>query len=633
MAKTWRPANGAMASLRAEGGDERRHWKEIGGDETSVFCDCRERSRRIMKSGMWKLLAVVVVVAMLVPALAACGPTPEPEIIKETVVVTEKETVIVTEKEEVEVTKVVVEKEEVEVEVVVTATPEPRPEGPVEMRVGTTFILDTSNINVSWTSWGIWRQIYDSIVETAELGIYRPGIAEEWSVSEDGLTWTFKIREGMTFHDGTPLTAEEVAWSLNWMINVENDSLSYLWWNFEQVVALDETTLQITTGTPVGNMEYLLFWAFIVPESVWGQFDNYDDMSAFSGVEAMVGSGPFRVTDFVPDEYLIMEANEGYWEGKPAIDKLIYQQYATEDAMVQALLAGEVDVVELVPGAAVPTLLTEDNIAVEVMQGHALDTLAINSHEDGTQPESLNDPVVRKAIEYAIDRQKLIEVAYLGYGDPGKTMIAPSLTDWHNTEIDYISFDLEEANRILDEAGYVDSDNDGVREWSDGSPLEYRLMATEGATYARMLEIISDGLAQAGISAPPTLLDFDSQAALAYNFDFDMNMWYWGMDIDPDFGMVIFKCSEREGWGWNPNGYCDEHFEELYVAQATETDFEKRQEIVWEAQEQIYNDRPWIVLVYPKNISAYRSDRFTGFRPEAKYLLGKWSLLQAEPVY
>jgi len=589
-----------------------------------------------MKSNLWKLLAMVVALAMLAPVLAACGPTPEPEVVERTIV----ETVIVAgtpevvEKvvtEVVEVEKVVTEV--VEVEKLVTPTPEPKPEGPVEMRVGTTFILDTSNINVSWTSWGIWRLIYDSIVETAEMGIYRPGIAEEWSVSDDGLTWTFKIREGMTFHDGTPLTAEEVAWSLNWMINVGNDSLSYLWWNFEEVVALDETTLQITTGTPVGNMEYLLFWAFIVPESAWGQFDNYDDMSAFSGVEAMVGSGPFMVTDFVPDEYLIMEANADYWEGTPAIDKLIYQQYATEDAMVQALLAGEVDVVELVPGTAVPTLLTEDDIKVEVMQGHALDTLAINSHEDGTQPESLNDPIVRQAIEYAIDRQKLIEVAYLGYADPGKTMIAPSLTEWHNTEIDYISFDLEEANRILDEAGYMDSDGDGIREWSDGSPLEYRLMATEGATYARMLEIISDGLAQAGISAPPTLLDFDSQAALAYDFDFDMNMWYWGMDIDPDFGMVIFKCSEREGWGWNPNGYCDEHFEELYVAQATETDFEARRDVVWEAQEQIYNDRPWIVLVYPKNISAYRSDRFTGFRPEAKYLLGKWSLLQAEPVY
>jgi ABC-type transport system substrate-binding protein len=262
-----------------------------------------------MKGRNWKLLAVVVVLTLLVPAFAACGATPEPETIIQTVEVEKTVVETVVETVEVEVEKEVVVTQEVEKEVVVTATPEPRPEGPVEMRVGTTFLMDSTNINVSWTSWGIWRLIYDSVVETAEMGIYRPGIAEEWSVADDGLTWTFKIREGMTFHDGTPLTAEEVAWSLNWMITVGNDSLSYLWWNFEEVVATDETTLQITTGTPVGNMEYLLFWAFIVPESVWGQFDNYDDMSAFAGVEAMVGSGPFKVVDYVADEYLIMEAN------------------------------------------------------------------------------------------------------------------------------------------------------------------------------------------------------------------------------------------------------------------------------------------------------------------------------------
>jgi peptide/nickel transport system substrate-binding protein len=266
------------------------------------------------------------------------------------------------------------------------------------------------------------------------------------------------------------------------------------------------------------------------------------------------------------------------------------------------------------------------------MQGHAVDELSINSHEEGTQPPSLNDPVVRLAIEYAIDRQTIIDVAYLGYGTPATTNIAPSLGDWHNSDIEGIPFDPDEGNRILDEAGYTDGDSDGIREYSDGTPLEYRLMGDDTATSARVLEIISDGLAQIGISAPPTVMDFDSQSALAYEFDFDLNYWWWGMDIDPDFGMVIFKCEEREGWGWNPNGYCNEEYEELYVQQATAVDHEERREVVWQMQEMIYNDRPWIVLLYRVNIAAYRSDRFTGFRPEAKYLLGKWSIMHVEPV-
>jgi peptide/nickel transport system substrate-binding protein len=295
-------------------------------------------------------------------------------------------------------------------------------------------------------------------------------------------------------------------------------------------------------------------------------------------------------------------------------------------------LAGEIDIIEGAPPTAVPTLLAAENIKVEILQGHAVDELSINSHEDGTQPESLNDPIVRLAIEYAIDRQKIIDVAYLGYGKPATTMIAPSLGDWHNSEIEAIPFDPEEGNRILDEAGYVDTDGDGVREYSDGTPLKYRLMATEGATSARVVEIIADGLAQVGIAVEPMLMDYDSQAAKAYEFDFDLNYWWWGMDIDPDFAMVIFLCEQRTGWGWNPNGYCNPEFEELYKQQAAAVDREKRREIIWQMQEMIYNDRPWIVLLYRVNIAAYRSDRFTGFRPEAKYLLGKWSVMHAQPV-
>ncbi len=130
--------------------------------------------------------------------------------------------------------------------------------------------------------------------------------------------------------------------------------------------------------------------------------------------------------------------------------------------------------------------------------------MIINSHEDGTQPASLNDPAVRLAIAYAIDKQQIINVAYLGYAEPATTVLPTSMGDWHNSDIEDIPFDPEEGNRILEEAGYVDSDGDGIREDLDGNPLEYRLYATDGATNARILEIISDGLAQIGISAPPT---------------------------------------------------------------------------------------------------------------------------------
>ncbi len=510
-------------------------------------------------------------------------------------------------------------------------TEEP-PAEPVTMRVGTTYILDTVNVNVSWTSWAIWRLLYDSVVEGAELGVYAPGLAESWEVSDDGLVWTFKIREGVTFHDGTPCTAEDVAWSLNWMISVGSDSLAYLWWNFTDVVALDDTTLQVTTGDPIGNMEYLMYWAFIVPESVWSSFETYDDMAEFADFTAATGTGPYELVDWQTDEYLILQANADYWGGKPPIDEIIFQQYATEDAVVQALLAGEIDFVDFVPATAVLPLQEQENVRVEILEGIGVDELSVNSHENGTQPASLGDPLVRLAIEYAIDRQQIIDVAYLGYGTPATTNIAPNLSDWHNSDIKAIPFDLDEGNRILDDAGYVDSDGDGVREWSDGSALEYRLMGDDSATSARVLEIISDGLAEVGISAPPIVMDYDSQSALAYEFDYDLNYWVWGMDIDPDYGAILFLCEQREDYGWNINGYCNPEYDELYAISATAVDHAERREAIWTMQEMIYEARPWIVLLYGPTIVAYRNDRFEGFDPAAKYLFGKWSLMQVTPI-
>jgi peptide/nickel transport system substrate-binding protein len=211
-------------------------------------------------------------------------------------------------------------------------------------------------------------------------------------------------------------------------------------------------------------------------------------------------------------------------------------------------------------------------------------------------------------------------------------VVPRSLGDWHNSDIVDVPFDTDEGNRVLEEAGFVDSDGDGVREDADGNPLEYRLYATDDATEARILEIISDGLAQVGISAPPVLLDEDSLIGLYPDFDFDLIYWGWGLDPDPDFAMLIFTCDQREEGGWSDSGYCDEEFEEMYLEQGVTVDHEARRQLIWEMQEKLFNDRPYIVLTYTKNVQAFRSDRFTGFGLEAGDITWKSAFLEAMPV-
>ena len=562
-----------------------------------------------MKANIWKLLTLVVVLTMLVTSLAACrapGPPPAP---------TEPPPPEATEPPPPEAT-------------------EPPEAEPVTLRVGATTIIDAINPATGWESYYLRYWFHDGLVEWAELNTFEPGLAESWTVSDDGLVWTFKIRKGLTFHDGTPCTAEDIAWSLNLLMEEKFPPLIGYVYGFEEVIALDPTTVQITVSEPSALMTSArLHYAFILPRSVWEGM-TFDEIMEFEDVSAAIGTGPYKLVEYVEDEYMIVEANEDYYRGKPVIDRIVIQQYATEDTMVQALLAGEVDLITEVPSTAVQPLQAAENVEVAIMDSLSVEDLVINSHVDGTQPESLNDPAVRLAIEYAIDKQKIIDVAYAGYGEIATSVLAPVMGDWFNTDLVAVPFDLDEANRILDEAGYVDSDDDGMREDADGNPLEYRLYAEEIGSYARAIEIISDGLAEIGISAPPALMDGDAlYDFLAPDWDFDMIYWGWGWDPDPDFAVSCFTCIQAEAGGLSDCGYCNQDFDATYHEQARTMDHEERRELIWKAQEILFQDRPYIMLVYIPTIQAWRSDRFTFTDLSAGDVLRKWTLVRdPQPV-
>ena len=145
------------------------------------------------------------------------------------------------------------------------------------------------------------------------------------------------------------------------------------------------------------------------------------------------------------------------------------------------------------------------------------------------------------------------------------------------------------------------------------------------ALYVRVLEIISNDLAQIGISAPPEILSDDSLIALQPDYDYDMIYWGWSLDPDPSFAVSIFTCDETVDGGWSDSGYCNPDFDALYQAQGTAVDHEQRKQVLWDAQQKIFDDLPYISVAHPQNISAYRSDRFT-FSPDLAAQPIKWAL-------
>ncbi len=553
-----------------------------------------------MRNRIGRILFVFALMAMVFSLLAACGAKPA-------------ETV-----EEAPAAEAPAAEEEV-----------------LELVYGSLSIMSTLNPAIGWTDYYVRGFTLEHLIEDSLLGGLKPALATEWSVDDSGTVWTFKIREGVKYHDGTDCTANEIAWSFNFTIDNELPTMQGYVDGITKVEALDDYTLQITTEVPIGPFESRMadLGMFILAPSVWEGM-TADEVLEYQEMDAATGTGPYQIVEYVPNEYIIMEAFEDHWAGKPAIDRIIMRELANEDALYEAMRNGEVDF-GFINAQAVNLLSAESHLEVLTGPAWGITEMIVNSFAEGTQPDSLNDPIVRKAIAHAVDKQQMVDVITLGTAIPGWSILTLDHGDWYNTEVQDIPYDVEEANRILDEAGYVDTDGDGIRNWSDGSNMEYRLYSGDDMSAGpRVLEMFGSWLDEIGIATDQQVLPLETVISLFPAYDFDFLFWGWGWGGgDPDFPLSCFTCNQTGDGGWNDAGYCNPEFDALYTAQARETDHERRKEIVWEAQELFFNDLPYIVFHYDVNLMALNTEKFGFLLPlfeETGHPLIHAVLIQAE---
>jgi peptide/nickel transport system substrate-binding protein len=306
-----------------------------------------------------------------------------------------------------------------------------------------------------------------------------------------------------------------------------------------------------------------------------------------------------------------------------------------------------VDVITEMPNTAVPSLRNTPNI--QLVTGAPLDPditdIILNQvapencpPEDGvcSGHPALRDRNVRLALAHATEKQRIIDVVLLGLGAPGLTLIPDGLGVWYNNSIQDYPFDVAEANRILDEAGYADTDGDGVRQMPDGSnPLDFRLYwANDSVNFPRVAELLSEMWGQVGVKLQLQALDPDALTSVCCpTFDYDVIIWGWGSDPDPGF-LLSVHLTDEVPTGNSETGYSNPEFDELYAQQATELDPVQRQEIVWQMQEILHRDVVYIIPYYQQAVQAYRTDRFKGWiidQPKVS-LEDVTSLVVIEPV-
>lgn len=502
-----------------------------------------------------------------------------------------------------------------------------QPGQPATVRIGWGGSPDTLNPGAAILAeaYTLFELVYSSMYELNLDGSYSPDLAKSVDVSDDGTVYTFTIRDDLRWHDGQPVTAEDVVFTYQFYQKHEDFPYMPAYTGyFDTVEAPDDQTVVLTLTEAIPNIESQLFWLFILPEHIWAEHDTAEGAAAFENT-AMIGSGPFKMKEYRQGEFVDLEAVKDHPVAPPKIDQVVFQTFDNQDALVQALLTGQVDMITEMPNTAVPTLRNADNVELVIGAPLAPDIADIIPNQ--TPPElcppdgvcsghpALRDLAVRQALAHATDKQKIIDVVLLGLGTPGLTLIPDGLGMWYNDTIEDYAFDIAEANRILDEAGYQDSDGDGVREMPDGSqPLNFRLYwPGDSATAPRMAELLGETWNQIGVSLQPQALDPDALTSVCCpTFDYDIILWGWGSDPDPAFLLSVHLTDEIPT-GLSESGYSNPEFDELYAQQAVALDPAERQAIIWRMQEILHRDVAYIVPYYAQATQAFRSDRFRGW--------------------
>jgi peptide/nickel transport system substrate-binding protein len=503
--------------------------------------------------------------------------------------------------------------------------------GKVVLKIGIMESLDSLNPFIGWTtiSFELFYLDYLKLVgrdaETAQPTAGQ-GVAKSWEVSPDGLTWTFHLNEGITWHDGEPVTAEDVAFTINYIIDNDMSMFTLATQYIEKAVVVDPYTVKIICTRPKANL--LGVTLFVLPEHIWSKISPEDAANEFENPPPVIGDGPFQVVEWKRDNYIRLVANKEFHVGSvgPAkIDELFFVHYRNADTMVQDLKAGNLDAAHGVPPAQFKSLENTPGVAVAKYPQFNWAYLAFNCYTGKSRGNPvLLDRRFRVALEYAIDREKIVDTAYQGYAIPGYTFLPPG--KWRDPDYSWQppdgvrrDFDLARANQLLDEAGY-EMGPDGIRLDKRGEPIVLRLWsATPYAMEQTAAKLIAGWFRQVGVGTKLAVVDEGVYYDNIWNYeggtfvpDFDMYLWSWEGYEEVGQNYTSFTTSQIENN--NEFAWSNKEFDRLDEVQMTTLDPDKRAEVIKQEQEVMYEDCPCIVTVHYYMLQAYRTDKWTGWQ-------------------
>src|SRR4051794_3120083 len=493
---------------------------------------------------------------------------------------------------------------------------------PLTLTVGLQQDLDSANptVGVTVAAYEFWNLQYATLTDKASKDFAAiPGLAASWKGSPDKKTWTYKLRPNLKWSDGRPLTSDDVAYTINRARREE-------WLNYSQTVANVTATTPdpqtVVLKSSVADPKVPVMDVYILPKHIWSKYDK----SAIGKYAAKdgVGSGPYTLDRLQKGQFWTLKANPSYWKGKPRVDRIVFKKFNNGDAMVSALRRGQLDAVQDVPSGAFLRLQKQEGIATIQGQQGSFNELGLNGGAGLKKPHpALLDHRVREAIARAIDKKTIVSRVMRGLAKPADTISPSASPAWMPTLAanQRFDFDLDRAKQILDQAGYKDTNGDGIREMPGGGrPLRLRYAVRQESNIAQPIaEFVSGWLKDIGIATTQKTYSDSQLTEVIGKGDYDLSVWGWTPFVDPDPMLSYFTCAQVSQDPKNPTNYyndaswCDKTYSAMYKQQNTELDPAKRKAIVQQMLTRFYESATYVPLDYEPDLQAYRTDKYTGW--------------------
>jgi peptide/nickel transport system substrate-binding protein len=437
----------------------------------------------------------------------------------------------------------------------------------------------------------VTENIFETLVSFGEQDTtINPGLAESWTVTDDGLNYEFKLRQGVKFHDGTDFNADAVVFNFNRWMNGDEEQFPYytMFGGYkadeghviQEVTAVDANTVKFVLKRPQAPfLKNLAMSPFAIssPAAVEQHGEAYRANP--------VGTGPFKFVEWKENDTITLEKNTEYWqEGLPKLNKVIFRVIPENTARLNALVNGEIDVMDGLNNSDEATVLANENLQVIERPSMNVGYIGLT-----TTRKPFDNKLVRQAINHAIDKQSIIDAFYGGKAQPAVNPMPPAISGY-NDAIEAYPYDLEKAKALLAEAGYADGFTMDL--WAMPVARPYMPEAMKVA------EVIQASLAEIGVTANIQSVDWATYLDQAKNGEYDAFMLGWTGD-NGDADNFLYTLLDKDSIGSNNSAmYSSDELHEILIQAQTEVNEDARNELYKKAQEIIHEDAPWVPLVH-----------------------------------